>query len=53
MARPEDKTVLIVEDEPDVLLFLQSALEDEGFNVKRSGAPMGLSQGSVIVSVVH
>ena len=33
MARPDEKTVLIVEDEPDVLLFPQSALEDEGFNV--------------------
>ena len=33
MARPEDKTVLVVDDEPDVLFYLQSALEDEGFNV--------------------
>jgi CheY-like chemotaxis protein len=33
MVRPEDKTVLVVDDEPDVLFFLQSALEDEGFNV--------------------
>jgi len=28
-----EKTVLIVEDEPDVRLFLQVALEDAGFNV--------------------
>ena len=33
MARPEDKTVLVVDDEPDVLYYLQSALEDAGFNV--------------------
>jgi CheY-like chemotaxis protein len=33
MARPEDKTVLVVDDEPDVRLFLQTALEDAGFNV--------------------
>jgi two-component system alkaline phosphatase synthesis response regulator PhoP len=33
MARAEDKTVLVVDDEPDVLFFLQSALEDAGFKV--------------------
>lgn len=33
MTRPEDMTVLVVDDEPDVLLFLESALEDAGFNV--------------------
>jgi CheY-like chemotaxis protein len=33
MARAEEKTVLIVEDEPDVRLFLQTVLEDAGFNV--------------------
>ncbi len=33
MARPEEKTILVVDDEPDVLIFLQSALEDAGFNV--------------------
>ena len=34
MARAEDKTVLIVEDEPDVRLFLQTVVEDAGFNVE-------------------
>lgn len=33
MARAEDMTVLVVDDEPDVLGFLQSALEDAGFTV--------------------
>ncbi len=33
MARAEDKTILVVDDEPDVRLFLQTALEDAGFNV--------------------
>jgi CheY-like chemotaxis protein len=33
MTRAEDKTVLVVDDEPNVRLFLQTALEDAGFNV--------------------
>lgn len=33
MARAHDKTVLVVEDEPDVQLFLQTVLEDAGFKV--------------------
>ena len=33
MARAEEKTVLVVDDEPDVLGFLQSALDDAGFHV--------------------
>jgi len=33
MIKAEDKTILVVEDEPDVRLFLQTALEDAGFNV--------------------
>jgi CheY-like chemotaxis protein len=33
MARAQDKTVLVVEDEPDVQLFLQTVLEDAGFKV--------------------
>jgi two-component system alkaline phosphatase synthesis response regulator PhoP len=33
MARAEDKTILVVDDEPNVRLFLQTALEDAGFKV--------------------
>ena len=33
MTRPEDKTVLIADDEPNVRIFLQTVLEDAGFNV--------------------
>jgi CheY-like chemotaxis protein len=33
MARPEDKTVLIVDDEDDVRDYLAMTLEDAGFNV--------------------
>jgi CheY-like chemotaxis protein len=33
MVRPEDKTVLVVDDEPNVRIYLQTALEDAGFNV--------------------
>ena len=33
MVRPEDKTVLVVDDEPNVRVFLQTALEDAGFRV--------------------
>ena len=33
MADPSEKTVLVVDDEPDVVFFLQTALEDAGFNV--------------------
>lgn len=33
MTSAADKTVLVVDDEPDVLDFLQSALEDAGFEV--------------------
>jgi len=37
MAYAQDKTVLVVEDEADVLLFLQTVLEDAGFNVLTAG----------------
>ncbi|NIP41302.1 MAG: response regulator [candidate division Zixibacteria bacterium] len=33
MADQLDKTVLVVDDEPDVVRFLQMALEDDGFTV--------------------
>jgi CheY-like chemotaxis protein len=33
MARPEDKTVLVVDDEPNVRLYLRAILEDAGFTV--------------------
>lgn len=33
MADPSEKTVLVVDDEPDVVFFLKTALEDAGFNV--------------------
>ncbi len=33
MCKPEDKTVLVVDDEPDVLTYLSMVLEDAGFNV--------------------
>lgn len=37
MARVEDKLILIVEDEPDVRIFLQTILEDAGFKVMTAG----------------
>ena len=33
MTKAEDKTILVVEDEPDVRVFLQTVLEDAGFRV--------------------
>ncbi len=33
MASPEDKTVLVVDDEPDIVMYLSTALEDAGFKV--------------------
>ena len=33
MGTASEKTILVVDDEPDVLFFLQTALEDAGFNV--------------------
>jgi len=33
MERPETKTVLVVDDEPDVRMFIEAALEDAGFAV--------------------
>lgn len=33
MARPEDKTIPVVDDEPDIVTFLSTALEESGFEV--------------------
>lgn len=33
MTKPEDKTILVVDDEPDVLTYLTMVLRDAGFNV--------------------
>lgn len=37
MARPEDKTVLVVDDEPNVRLYLAQILQDAGFDVRTAG----------------
>ena len=37
MTRAEDKTVLVVDDEPDVRDYLASILKDAGFNVLTAG----------------
>ena len=36
MARPEEKTVLVVDDEEDVREYFAMALEDAGFDVRRA-----------------
>ncbi len=33
MVRPQDKTILIADDEPDIVVYLKTLLEDAGFNV--------------------
>ena len=37
MARPQDKTVLVVDDEPNVRDYLAQILRDAGFNVATAG----------------
>jgi CheY-like chemotaxis protein len=37
MAKPEEKTILVVDDEPDIVLFLETALDDAGFQVVTAG----------------
>jgi two-component system alkaline phosphatase synthesis response regulator PhoP len=37
MARPEEKTILVVDDEPDVVIYLKTVLEDAGFRVVTAG----------------
>ena len=36
MVRPQDKRVLVVDDEEDVVVFLSTALEDAGFQVDQA-----------------
>lgn len=41
----EGKTILVVDDEPDVLIFLEAWLEDEGFQaISAADAPEGLKR---------
>jgi CheY-like chemotaxis protein len=40
MARAEDKTILVVDDEPNVRQYLSTVLEDAGFNVVSAGDGM-------------
>lgn len=37
MQKAEEKTILVVEDEPDVRIVLVTALKDAGFNVMEAG----------------
>src|SRR5210317_1383199 len=37
MTRPQDKTVLVVDDEPNVRQYLAQILLDAGFNVLQAG----------------
>ena len=37
MARAEEKTILVVDDEPNIREYLQMVLEDAGFNVVTAG----------------
>jgi CheY-like chemotaxis protein len=47
MARPEDKTVLVVDDEPNVRLYLRAILEDAGFTV------ITASDGDEALDAIH
>lgn len=33
MVKPQDMTILVVDDEPDIIIYLKTLLEDAGFNV--------------------
>jgi CheY-like chemotaxis protein len=37
MAKPADKTILVVDDEPNVRMYLRAILEDAGFSVVTAG----------------
>lgn len=37
MPRAEEKTILVVDDEPDVVVYLKTILEDDGFSVVTAG----------------
>lgn len=47
MTRPEDKTVLVVDDEPNVRLYLRAILEDAGFTV------ITASDGDEALDAIH
>ena len=37
MERAQDKTILVVDDEPNIRQYLKMVLEDAGFNVTTAG----------------
>ena len=47
MKQAKDITVLVVEDEPDVRLYLETALDDAGFNV------LGASDGNEALKMIR
>jgi len=47
MARPEDKTILVVDDEPDVRNYLAGILRDARFNVLTAG------DGDEALAIIH
>jgi CheY-like chemotaxis protein len=47
MIKPEDKTILVVDDEPDVRTYLTMVLQDAGFNV------MSASDGNEALAMVN
>ena len=47
MERPEDKTILVVDDEPDVQNYLKMILEDAGFRV------VGANDGEAALEIIR